>query len=71
MSPATNLHGIMQSLIEDELKKRISNGIVYPEGAIKTRKGTRVPDVVWASSEFLRRYGAPVEFPAAPELCVR
>ena len=32
--------------------------------------GVRVPDVVWASAEFMHRHGAESEFRAGPDLCV-
>jgi len=38
--------------------------------SILTEIGIRVPEVTWASAEFLRAYGKSTPFPVAPEICV-
>jgi len=71
MSPATNLHSFYQGEIIRILLRKMPKGKVMPEFAIQTDNGVKVPDVVWCSDEFLKKY--PIEqspFPAAPELCV-
>ena len=40
------------------------------ECSIATTEGVRVPDVAWASTEFVARHGAVTPFPSAPEICV-
>ena len=40
------------------------------ECSVETRIGVRVPDVAWASPEFVARHGVTTPFPGAPEICV-
>lgn len=70
MSPATNRHGMMQSLLIQAISKFSNGGLVFPESPVQTAKGVKVPDVVWASSEFLKTFGETTPYPKAPELCV-
>ena len=39
-------------------------------GGPETEIGVRVPDVVWASPEFMQRHGTESVLRAGPELCV-
>src|SRR3954463_10841229 len=57
MSPASNRHGRLQAELAAELKRQLPRGTVITECSILTRIGIRVPDVVWASSEFLDNLG--------------
>ncbi|MCX7045090.1 MAG: Uma2 family endonuclease [Candidatus Sumerlaeota bacterium] len=70
MSPASNLHGIIQIEISHEIKRRLRRGTVLAECAIKTSDGVKVADVAWASDEFMREYGKETPFKKAPEICV-
>ncbi len=70
MSPAKVIHSILQGRIEALLRERLTDGAVFPECAIATRKGTKVADVVWASAERLAVIRDEVEASVAPELCV-
>lgn len=70
MSPASNRHGMLQSLLIQTLSKLRADGLVFPESPIQTSKGVKVPDVVWASSEFLSVFGEETPYTKAPELCV-
>ena len=70
MSPATNRHGRLQGELAAELKRQLPHGTVITECSILTRIGIRVPDVAWASSDFLRDFGEITPYMQAPEICV-
>ena len=70
MSPATNRHGIRQLAIGQALAQQLPAGTAMVECSILTRDGVRVPDVAWASAEFIARHGTPTPFLQAPEICV-
>jgi Uma2 family endonuclease len=70
MSPASNRHARLQSKIAQQLARGLVGGDTLTECSIATDIGVRVPDVVWASDEFLRQYGDATPFPRAPEICV-
>jgi len=70
MSPVKVLHSLYQGRIEHELRKRMTMGEAMPECAIRTRKGTKVADVVWVSPERLERIKYETECSIAPEICV-
>lgn len=70
MSPASNRHALKQAAIAHALMQQLSAGAALVECSIATAEGVRVPDVAWASSEFLARHGDATPFPAAPEICV-
>ena len=69
MSPASNRHGILQARIASELTRQLSRGEVITGCSVLTQIGVRVPDVAWASSEFLDVHGDTTPFPRAPDLC--
>ena len=70
MSPASNRHGINQAAIARALADQLPTGTAMVECSISTTEGVRVPDVAWASTEFIARHGDTTPFPAAPEICV-
>jgi Uma2 family endonuclease len=70
MSPASNRHGIRQFAIGKALADHLPSGTVMVECGILTTEGVRVPDVAWASAEFMAQHGELSPFPAAPEICV-
>jgi len=70
MAPANNRHARLQGYAAGELARQLSGGGVLAECPVLTRIGVRVPDVAWASSEFLARHGDTTPFPEAPEICV-
>ncbi len=70
MSPASNRHGLLQARITSELARQLSGGEVITECSVLTQIGVRVPDVVWASAQFLDVHGEVTPFPRAPEICV-
>ena len=46
------------------------DGETITECPIETELGIRVPDVVWASPEFMHSRGMDSPFSSAPELCI-
>jgi Uma2 family endonuclease len=70
MSPASNRHGLLQARIASELTRQLPGGEVITECSVLTQIGVRVPDVAWASVQFLDLHGEVTPFPRAPEICV-
>ena len=70
MSPDSNRHGINQVAIARALADHLPAGIAMVECSIATAEGVRVPDVAWASADFIARHGDITPYPAAPEICV-
>ncbi len=70
MSPARSKHSIFQGRIERHLNALMKGGEAFPECAVDTSDGTKVPDVVWASEAKLNKYFDLASWPEAPEVCV-
>ncbi len=70
MSPASNRHGISQVAIARALADHLPTGTAMVECSIATTEGVRVPDVAWASADFMARHGEVTPYPEAPEICV-
>jgi Uma2 family endonuclease len=71
MSPASTRHARYQAAITHQLATQMPHGTVLTECAIATAQdGVRLPDVAWASPEFVARHGDATPLPQAPELCV-
>ena len=70
LTPPNTRHAILQAFVAYELRRCRPDGTTLGECGIETDIGVRVPDVAWASSEFMDRYGAESPLPRAPELCV-
>jgi len=70
MSPASNRHGMRQMAIGLALSQQLPTGTVIAECSVLTNDGIRVPDVAWASAEFMTRHGDATPFPQAPEICI-
>lgn len=70
MSPASNRHGRLQVAIGAEFMRQLPNGVTISECSILTRIGIRVPDVVWASADFMNACGEITPYMRAPEICV-
>ena len=68
--PASNRHALLQAHIAAEFARQLKSGRPLTECSVLTEIGVRVPDVAWASSEFLAMYGDATPFPCAPEICV-
>jgi len=70
MSPANTRHGRLQARIGAELIRQLTEGDAISECPIATELGVSVPDVAWASNEFLAKHGDTTPLPEAPEICV-
>ena len=70
VSPASTRHGFLQAYLARELHRLRADGTTFTECPVETAIGIRVPDVTWASADFVRRHGMPTTLPEAPELCI-
>ena len=70
MSPASYRHGLLQARMAVELRRQLSGGEVLTGCPVLTEIGVRVPDVAWASDEFVLANGETTPCPSAPEICV-
>jgi Uma2 family endonuclease len=70
VSPPTTRHAFLQAFVSRELERQRPDGTIFTECPVETDIGVRVPDVVWASPEFMQRHGTESEFRAAPDLCI-
>jgi len=70
MSPASYRHGRVQGYIAVELGKQLQGGAVLGEVPIVTAIGVRVPDVAWASDDYISVVDEISPLPRAPEICV-
>jgi Uma2 family endonuclease len=70
MTPASFWHGRLQGEVGTQLAQQLPDGVVLGEVPILTELGVRVPDVAWASREYLAANGAASPAPLAPEICI-
>jgi len=70
VSPPTTRHAFIQAFVTNELMRQRPDGTTFTECPVETDIGVRVPDVVWASPEFMKRHGTESEFRAGPDLCI-
>ncbi len=70
MSPDSNRHGMIQSEVGFEIRRRKRAGKIINECSIETSDGVKVADVAWASDKFIEEYGETTPYPKAPEICV-
>jgi hypothetical protein len=70
VSPGTRRHASLQSSLASELRRLKPEGVTLTQCAIETELGVRVPDVAWASAEFVLANGLGTPLPSAPDLCV-
>jgi Uma2 family endonuclease len=70
VSPPTTQHASLQFSVAYELRRQRPEGTTFTECPVETEIGMRIPDVVWASSEFIQAHGGEAQFRAAPDLCV-
>ena len=68
MSPASTYHGRIQGRISQKLASL--GGETLIEVGIATHFGLFVPDIAWASTNFLRAYGGDTPLTRAPEICI-
>ncbi|MGH8550510.1 MAG: Uma2 family endonuclease [Methylococcales bacterium] len=67
MSPVKVCHSAFQGKISRLLPE---HGVVLPECAIKTTKGTKVADIAWCSEQRFKIIESEAECSIAPELCI-
>lgn len=70
MSPASTRHARFQFAVGHQLARQLPAGTVMTECPVATDEGVRVPDVAWASPEFVARHGDATPLPQAPDICV-
>lgn len=68
MSPASPYHGLIQARLIQRLA--CLGGETIAEAPIVTSAGLLVPDVAWASREFVAVHSAEAPYTRAPELCI-
>ena len=68
MSPASTYHGRVQGRISQKLASL--GGETLVEVGIATRFGLFVPDLAWASAQFIGQHGAETPLMSAPEICI-
>ena len=70
MTPASNVHALFQGRIGVLLAQMLPKGEILTECSVQTLGGVKVPDVAWASKEFLGKHRNETPYPVAPEMCV-
>jgi Uma2 family endonuclease len=70
MSPASVRHGQLQAALAAEFTRQLGDGVTVTECPILTDIGIRVPDLAWASAQFMQRHAGLSPLPRAPEICV-
>lgn len=70
MSPTSTRHARLQAAVVGEFVRQLPAGTVLTECPVATIEGVRVPDVAWASPEFVALHGEATPLPQAPEICV-
>jgi hypothetical protein len=70
MSPANYRHAVLQGAMAVELGRQLAGGQVLTECPVLTEIGVRVPDVAWASADFVRTNRETTPCPSAPEICI-
>jgi len=70
MNPVKVGHSIYQGQINSLLQAMRPEGVAMVECAIRTRKGTKVADVAWASMQVIEIIQDETDASVAPEVCV-
>ena len=70
MTPVKVNHSILQGKIIGHLYQNLTGGEALAECAIKTKQGTKVADVAWASYDLLEKIENEIECSVAPEICI-
>ena len=70
MSPATNMHSVLQGRIQRKLFRLTDGGEIMPECSVQTSDNVKVADVAWISEERYRRGKREIAYSLAPEVCV-
>lgn len=71
MSPAKNIHSVLQWRIQRTLYQLIGNqGEIIPECSVKTADNVKVADVAWISEERFKQVRHEIAYSLAPEICI-
>ena len=70
MSPLYYRHGLHQAEIARLLGQLLPGGNASVEAAVLTSDNVKVPDVIWATHEFVREHFDAFALPTAPPICV-
>jgi Uma2 family endonuclease len=70
VSPPTTRHAFIQGFVTCELARLRPEGTTLISCPLETEIGMRLPDVAWASPEFMKSHRHEKELRVAPELCV-
>ncbi|QIK37524.1 Uma2 family endonuclease [Caldichromatium japonicum] len=70
MTPATNLHGLLQATIAVLLRRHLLDGKVLLECSIETAKNIKVAAAAWCSAPLFARHGYRMPYPESSELVV-
>lgn len=70
MSPASNWRAMTQGGLVVLLRSFFQFGQALAGCSVQTSDGVRVPDVAWASDDFLTAHREETPFTRAPELCI-
>jgi len=70
MTPVKVNHSILQGKIIGYLYRSLTGGEALAECAIRTKQGTKVADVAWASNTVLEKIENEIECSIAPEICI-
>lgn len=70
MCPATNEHGLYQSLLITWLSRLSTQGYPISECGIQTGKGVKVADVAWAGFDFFKRNKRQNPYLESPEIVI-
>ena len=68
MTPASTYHSRIQGRVCQKLS--VLGGDTLVEPGIATHMGLFVPDIAWASAEFMSEHGGETPLTRAPELCI-
>ena len=61
-SPPTTRHGTIQAYVARELARQRPDGTAITECPVEADISMRMPDVVWASAQFMARHGTEKQF---------
>jgi Uma2 family endonuclease len=70
MSPPSVWHGQHQAALAEAFRQQLPGGATVTECPILTDIGIPVPDLAWASAQFMSQHRAMSPLPRAPEICI-
>jgi Uma2 family endonuclease len=70
MTPASNKHGRLKSLIGTLLERKLKKGEALTKCSVQSTDGVKVADVAWCSKAFIKQYSYETPYSHAPELCI-